>query len=77
VAAALEANDDWTYSARAACPYRAATSPVVFGEAEDVYLLGAVTLETLGFVLDPFRRELRPLRMPRMAFGSTAVPRPE
>jgi predicted aspartyl protease len=42
---------------------RAATSPVVFGEAEDVHLLGAVTLETLGFVLDPFRRELRPLRM--------------
>jgi clan AA aspartic protease len=42
---------------------RAATSPVVFGEAKDVYLLGAVTLETLGYVLDPFRRELRPLRM--------------
>jgi len=42
---------------------RQATSPVVFGEAEDVYLLGAVTLETLGYVLDPFRRELRPLRM--------------
>ena len=42
---------------------RGATSPVVFGEAEDVFLLGAVTLETLGYVLDPFRRELRPLRM--------------
>jgi predicted aspartyl protease len=42
---------------------RRATSPVVFGEGEDVYLLGAVTLETLGYVLDPFRRELRPLRM--------------
>jgi predicted aspartyl protease len=42
---------------------RAATSPVVFGDAADVFLLGAVTLETLGFVLDPFRRELRPLRM--------------
>lgn len=42
---------------------RAATSPVVFGEAADVFLLGAVTLETLGYVLDPFRRELRPLRM--------------
>src|SRR5438477_7252564 len=40
---------------------RAATSPVVFGEADDVYLLGAVTLETLGYVLDPFRRELIPL----------------
>ena len=42
---------------------RGATSPVVFGDAEDVFLLGAVTLETLGYVLDPFRRELRPLRM--------------
>lgn len=42
---------------------REATSPVVFGDSEDIFLLGAVTLETLGFVLDPFRRELRPLRM--------------
>ena len=42
---------------------RRATSPVVFGEGEDIYLLGAVTLETLGYVLDPFRRELKPLRM--------------
>ncbi len=40
---------------------REATCPVVFGEAKDVFLLGAVTLETLGYVLDPFRRELRPL----------------
>jgi predicted aspartyl protease len=39
------------------------TSPVVFGDADDVYLLGAVTLETLGYMLDPFRRELLPLRL--------------
>ena len=38
-------------------------SPVVFSTADDVYLLGAVTLETFGLVLDPFRRELRPMRM--------------
>jgi predicted aspartyl protease len=42
---------------------RQATSPVVFGDASDIFLLGAVTLETLGFVLDPFHRELRPLRL--------------
>lgn len=35
-------------------------SPVIFSEANDVYLLGAVTLETFGLVLDPFNRELRP-----------------
>ena len=40
-----------------------ATSPVVFGEVDDVFLLGAVTLETLALVLDPFKRELRPSRL--------------
>ena len=40
-----------------------ATSPVVFGETEDVFLFGAVTLETLALVLDPFKRELRPARL--------------
>lgn len=38
------------------------TSPVVFGE-KDVLLLGAVTLESLGVVLDPINRELKPLPM--------------
>ncbi len=37
-------------------------APVVFGE-EDVFLLGATTLEALGMVLDPIRRELKPLPM--------------
>jgi len=41
----------------------AGTSPVIFGEQGDSTLLGIVTLEVLGFVLDPFRRELRPLPM--------------
>ena len=35
----------------------------LFGEADDVFLLGAVTLETLALVLDPFKRELRPARL--------------
>lgn len=38
-------------------------SPVIFGARGDSALLGAVTLESLGVVLDPFHRELRPLRM--------------
>lgn len=41
----------------------AATSPVVLGEAGDGALLGAVTLETLGFMLNPLTREILPMRM--------------
>jgi predicted aspartyl protease len=37
-------------------------TPVVLGEAEDENLLGIVTLEIFGLMLDPFRRELRPIR---------------
>jgi clan AA aspartic protease len=36
-------------------------SPVIFGEEGDSTLLGVVTLEALGLIFDPFRRELRPL----------------
>jgi predicted aspartyl protease len=36
---------------------------VIFGERGDAGLLGALTLETLGLMLDPLKRELRPLRM--------------
>lgn len=39
------------------------TSPVIFGEEGDSILLGCISLEVLGFVLDPFKRELRPLPM--------------
>jgi clan AA aspartic protease len=39
------------------------TSPVIFGEEGDSTLLGSVSLEVLGFMLDPFKRELRPLPM--------------
>ena len=40
-----------------------AVSPVVLGEARDVALLGTVTLETMGLVLHPFERRLRPMRL--------------
>lgn len=36
---------------------------VIFGEPGDSMLLGAFTLEALGMVLDPLRRELKPLPM--------------
>jgi len=39
-----------------------ATSPVVFGD-KGVFLLGAVTLETFGLILDPINRKLRGLPM--------------
>jgi len=38
-------------------------SPVIFGEKEDSTLLGVVSLEALGMILDPLKRELRPLPM--------------
>lgn len=41
-----------------------AHSPVILGEpGDDEPLLGAVTLETLGLMLDPFSRRLRPMRL--------------
>jgi len=36
---------------------------VIFGEEGDSKLLGAFTLEALGLILDPLRRELKPLPM--------------
>lgn len=38
-------------------------SPVIFGKEGDSHLLGVVTLETLGLILDPIRRELRSMPM--------------
>lgn len=35
-------------------------TPIILGQAEDVALLGAVTLEELGLVLNPFTRTLHP-----------------
>jgi hypothetical protein len=36
---------------------------VILGEPGDEPLLGAVTLEILGLVLNPFKRTLQPMRM--------------
>lgn len=38
-------------------------APVIFGQKGDSNLLGATTLESLGFSLDPFRRQLFKLPM--------------
>ena len=40
-----------------------AASPVIFGAPGDSVLLGSVSLEALGLMLDPLKRELRPLPM--------------
>ena len=42
---------------------RSRTSPVVLGEAGDAPLLGAVTLETLGLMVNPLSRRVLPMRM--------------
>ena len=36
---------------------------VIFGEGGDSKVMGATTLESFGLVLDPLKRELRPLPM--------------
>jgi clan AA aspartic protease len=38
-------------------------TPVILGEPGDEPLLGIVTLEILGLVLNPFTRTLQPMRM--------------
>jgi predicted aspartyl protease len=40
-----------------------AASPVIFGENGDTALLGSVSLESLGLILDPMKRVLRSLPM--------------
>jgi predicted aspartyl protease len=42
---------------------RRGAAPVIFAEPGDATLLGAVTLESLGFVLDAVRRDLMPAPM--------------
>ncbi len=39
------------------------SAPVIFGEKHDEPLLGATTLESIGLVLNPFTRELYPMRL--------------
>ena len=43
---------------------RRGDSMVIVGEPGDDPLLGATTIEGFGLVLDPFRRELRPMPLP-------------
>jgi predicted aspartyl protease len=38
-------------------------SPVILGDKGDPALLGAVTLETMGLVLNPFKRTLQPMQL--------------
>src|SRR2546430_2316747 len=38
-------------------------APIIFGEPGDKALLGATALESLGLVLDPFKRRLLPMQM--------------
>ncbi len=40
-----------------------AVSPVVLGAKNDQPLIGAVTLESLGYMLNPLTRQLLPMRM--------------
>lgn len=46
-----------------ALPQGEAHTPVILGEPGDEPLLGTVTFEIMGFVLNPFTRELQPMRM--------------
>ena len=38
------------------------SAPVIFGEEGDSSLLGVLTLEALGFAMDPLKRVIKPLR---------------
>jgi clan AA aspartic protease len=38
-------------------------SPVILGERGDEPLLGVLTLGILGLIVDPFKRELRPMKL--------------
>ena len=46
-----------------ALPLGEGHTPVILGEAGDEALLGVVTLEILGFILNPFNRTLQPARL--------------
>jgi len=49
--------------ARFSYKVRIGGAPVVFEEKDDSTLLGATTLEAMGFVLNSFKRDLLPLQM--------------
>lgn len=47
---------------RIALPQGETATPVILGQPGDVALLGVVTLEELGLMLNPFDRTLHPMR---------------
>jgi predicted aspartyl protease len=53
----------------------AATSPAVLGEGRDGPLLGAVTLETLGLMLNPLTRDVVPMGLLPMMQAPQLGPR--
>ncbi|MBI3740626.1 MAG: aspartyl protease [Chloroflexi bacterium] len=48
----------------------ASPSPVIFGEPNDQFLLGVVTLESVGLMIDPINGKLKPLPMLLMAVST-------
>ena len=48
---------------RIALPQGRRSTPVLLGEKGDAALLGTVTLEELRLILNPFTRQLQPMRM--------------
>lgn len=40
-----------------------AGAPVIFGEIEDLPVLGATALEALGYLVDPITRQLKPTEL--------------
>ena len=47
---------------------REGASKVIFGRRGDARVIGAVALEELGLMLDPLKRQLRPLRLMLASF---------
>jgi clan AA aspartic protease len=44
-------------------PNGSAHTPVILGIKDDEALLGVITLEILGLVINPFTREIQPMRL--------------
>ena len=50
---------------------RASATPVIFGE-ENIYILGAVTMEQLGLAPDPVEKRLKPVEALLMSLASNS-----
>jgi len=42
---------------------RRAVVPIIFGEPEDIPVLGATALESLGYQIDPLTKKLKPVEL--------------